>query len=69
MHLKQLFLRTSHEKYHFLKFVLEGYDGICLLSTVPGKKGCVCLRYPEGVECDLFELISSIGSRIRPLPV
>lgn len=66
MHFHQLFLRIAHERYHFLKFILEGYDGICLLSTVPGTRGCVCLRYPAERKKDLFDLLTSLAFSINP---
>ncbi|MCF8056141.1 MAG: DUF4911 domain-containing protein [Desulfocapsa sp.] len=69
MHFEQLFLRIAHKRYHFLKFILEGYDGLCLLSTVPGAKGCVCLRYPIERRKDLFELLASLAFSINPSSV
>lgn len=64
MKLNSVYLRIAHKRYHFLKFILEGYDGLCLLSTVPGDKGCVCLRYPENNGPTLFKLLGNISKTI-----
>ncbi len=64
MKLNSVYLRIAHHRYHFLKFILEGYDGLCLLSTVPGDKGCVCLRYPENNSATLFDLLGNISKTI-----
>lgn len=64
MELDSVYLNIAHERYHFLKFILEGYDGLCLLSTVPGRKGCVCLRYPSNNSHTLFALLGKISKTI-----
>lgn len=61
---KKLFLRIGPEKYHFLKFILEGYDNLALLSSVENKKGLVVLRYGEGNEKEIFGLLSSIANSL-----
>ncbi len=65
MVLESLYLRIDSARYHFLKYILEAYDGLCLLSTVPDKKDCVCIRYPEEQARVLFELLSSIAGSLR----
>jgi len=65
MYLKSLFLRIDPARYHFLKFILEAYDGLCLLSTVPDKKGCVCIRYPKEQTEKLFALLSSLANSLK----
>ncbi len=66
MELKSVFLQIEHERYHFLKFILEGYDGLCLLSTVPGRKGRVCIRYPDTNREILFTLLQHLSPTIAP---
>jgi tRNA-2-methylthio-N6-dimethylallyladenosine synthase len=67
MHLKPLYLRINPARYHFLKFILEAYDGLCLLSTVPGKKGCVCIRYPQEQAEVVYALLADLANSIKPL--
>ena len=64
MNLLTVYLRIAHKRYHYLKFILEAYDGLCLLSTVPGHKGCVCLRYPENYGPLLFQLLGNLSRTI-----
>lgn len=58
---KELYLAISPNRFHFLKFVLEGYDGLAILSSVDGKAGTVRLRYPVESEPLLFELLSALA--------
>lgn len=57
-------LEISPERIHFLKFILEGYDGLALLSTVDARQGIVIIRYPPGIEIELKELLHNIGPQI-----
>ncbi len=59
---KELFLRIGPEKYHFLKFILEGYDNLAVLSCIENKKGLIVLRYAGESEKEIFSLLSSISS-------
>lgn len=63
--LKELYLLIAPERFHFLKFILEGYDGLAILSSVNGKTGVVRLRYPLENETLLFDLISDISVKIN----
>ena len=62
--LKELYLGIAPSRFHFLKFILEGYDGLTMLSSVNGKSGVVCLRYPVESERILFDLISNLAVKI-----
>ena len=57
-------MKISPERIHFLKFILEGYDGLALLSTVDAGQGIVELRYPPEIESDLKELLLNIEPQI-----
>jgi hypothetical protein len=60
-HFKELYLSIAPERFHFLKSILEGYDGLAVLSSVDGKKGTVRLRYPLESEVLLFALLSDLA--------
>ena len=64
--LESLYLRIDSARYHYLKFILEAYDGLCLLSTVPGKKGCVCIRYPKEQTETLHTLLATLANSLKP---
>ena len=57
-------IEISPERIHFLKFILEGYDGLALQSTIDAGQGIVELHYPPEMERDLKELLHSIGPQI-----
>jgi len=58
-----LYLRISIDQYHFLKFILEGYDGLAILSK--DKDDIVLLRYPVELHRDLLLLLASVSKRIQ----
>ena len=60
----RLRLHIRPERIHFLKFILEGYDGLAILSTVDAGQGLVEIRYPPEVADDLEDLLNHIHSQI-----
>jgi hypothetical protein len=62
--LLELYLRISPKKFHYLKFIIESYDNIALLSSYDSTAGIVVLRYPEGVKCELFRILESIAGKL-----
>ncbi|MFW2368461.1 MAG: DUF4911 domain-containing protein [Desulforhopalus sp.] len=59
--LSSLYLRISPDKFHYLKFILEGYDNLAILSSYQNQAGVVVLRYPKEMSRDLFLLLSCIA--------
>ena len=57
-------LEISPDRIHFLKFILEGYDGLALMSTLNSRQGLVEIKYPPEVEKDLTNLLHSIAPQI-----
>ena len=57
-------LKISPERIHYLKFILEGYDNLAILSTVNAQQGLVEIRYTPENEKDLRYLLSEIASDI-----
>ena len=64
--LESLYLRINPARYHYLKFILEAYDGLCLLSTVPEKPGCVSIHYPKEQTKTLYDLLASLSNSLKP---
>lgn len=62
--MKYIYLRISPNSFHFLKFILEGYDNLAVLSSVDMKKGIVTLRYTSGNEGEVFQLLKNISGRL-----
>ena len=59
-----LYLRIAPAKFHFLKFIIEAYDNIAILSSVDNHEGIVVLRYSEGYKKELFALLGSIAPKL-----
>ncbi len=60
-----IYLRIAPKKFHTLKFLLEGYDNLAILSSVDNKKGLVRLRFARESMEELFALLSSIAHKIN----
>ena len=56
-----LHITINPERIYFLKFIMEGYDGLAIQSTVDAKSGIVEIRYPHEVENDLQLLLADLG--------
>ena len=57
-------LQISPDRIHYLKFILEGYDGLAILSTVDAGQGIVELRFPPETQNELKSLIHNIKPQI-----
>ena len=65
METRKLFLRINPKKIHFLKSILEGYEGLAMMSTIDVKKGLVSVRYAESVQKDVFFLLEDLSLTLR----
>lgn len=63
--LEQLFLRISPGKFHILKFILEGYDNMGLISSHRNDKGIVLLRYSKDFALEVMELLASLSPLLK----
>ncbi len=61
---KEIFLRINQRKFYYIKNLLEGYDGLGLISSINNKQGVVRIKYTESQEALLFEFLDSIASDI-----
>ena len=59
---RKLYLRIDPRQIHFLKFLLEGYDGMAVLSTIDVQSGLVLIRYPGDAESILFGLLADLAA-------
>lgn len=62
--LQSLYLRISPNRFHFLKFILEGYDNVAILSSVDSREGIVVLRYSSGHKEELFGLLAGVATKL-----
>ena len=57
-------LKISPDRIHYLKFILEGYDGMATLSTADARQGMVEIHYPAEIKRDLMDLLAEVSSEI-----
>ncbi len=62
--LDELVLRIAPDKFHFLKFILEGYDNMAILSSLNNREGLVIIRYPAAMSKEVFGVLGNIGNQI-----
>lgn len=66
VNLETLYIRIRTDKFYYLKFILEAYDGLGILSSSGIHKEIVLLRYPAEQRKNLFALLSAIAKVINP---
>jgi hypothetical protein len=59
------YFRVGGRDLVYLKFILEGYDNMSVLSTVDAREGIVRLLVPAGFAADLAELIEALRQEIE----
>ena len=58
--IKKLY-RVNKTEISFLKFIIEAYEGIAVVSTVEREKGIVAIYIPKGCEEELDDIIGDLG--------
>ena len=55
---------------HFLRFLMEAYEGVAVLSTIDNSSGLVSLLIAPGRETEAAELVAAMKERMmmEPLP-
>ena len=66
---KRLHYRVDRHKIGYLKFILEGYEGLGTLSTMDARKGIVALNVPPGCEDDTMAVMQSLADEIHLEPL
>jgi len=55
-----LYLRMRPNRIHFLKFILEAYEGLAVLSVLRPKEGLVYIRFDQKNSKEVFALLDSL---------
>ncbi len=66
LELEEIYCQIRTERFYYLKFILEAYDGLAILSSSGIRKDIIRIRYPREVRRDVFELLSAIAPRLNP---
>ena len=63
------YYRIDRREIAWLRFVLEGYEGLAVLSTVNARNGEICLQVPSGFLRELEALMQSLQTEILLEPL
>ena len=63
--LTSLLVRIPSEQIYFLKFILEAYDNLAIMSTVDRIKGIVELKYPPELDNEVKQILQSMNLRLN----
>jgi len=58
------YYRVDRREIAYIKFVIESYDGVGLLSTVEPQSGLIVVRIPPGCEKLIDDIISDLKKTI-----
>ena len=64
--LEQLYIQIRTDKFYLLKFLLEAYDGLGILSSSGIRKDLVLLRYPVEMRRDMFSFLAAVAPELNP---
>jgi hypothetical protein len=63
------YFRVDRREIHFLKFILEGYDGVAVVRTVDPLAGLVVLHIGPGCQGVVDMVIEDLEKEIRIEPL
>ncbi len=61
----ETFFRIEPRQFHLVKFILEGYDNLAVLSSLSGTSGLIRLRCAEESLPDLIGLLTALAPTIK----
>jgi hypothetical protein len=63
--LTETFYRIEPRQFHLVKFILEGYDNLAVLSSLSGGSGLIRLRCGEESLADLIGVLTALAPSIK----
>ena len=63
------YFRVRHRDMVFLKFILEAYEGMNVMSTVDNRVGIIRVAVMPGFEEDMDQLLAELGRQVEMEPV
>jgi hypothetical protein len=58
------YFKVLHRDMVFLKFILEAYEGMNVMSTVDNVAGIIRIAIMEGFEPDMDALLAKLGRQV-----
>jgi hypothetical protein len=62
----QFYLIIRPEKISWLRFILEGYDGLAIATTIDVRKGLVRIMTTRAQYVESMELIAALSPDLAP---
>jgi hypothetical protein len=63
------YFKVRHRDMVYLKFILEAYEGMNVMSTVDNVAGIIRIAIMEGFEADMDCLLAELGRQVSMEPV
>ena len=63
------YFKVAHRDMVFLKFILEAYEGMNVMSTVDNKAGIIRVAIMPGFVDDMDGLLAELGKEVTLEPV
>lgn len=63
------YFKVTHRDMVFLKFILEAYEGMNVMSTVDNKVGIIRIAIMQGFVEDMDGLLAELGKQVSMEPV
>jgi hypothetical protein len=63
------YFKVRHRDMVYLKFILEAYEGMNVMSTVDNVAGIIRIAIMEGFEADMHGLLAELGQQVVMEPV
>jgi len=58
------YFKVRHRDMVYLKFILEAYEGMNVMSTVDNVAGIIRIAIMEGFEADMDALLAEVGRQV-----
>ena len=58
------YFKVRHRDMVYLKFILEAYEGMNVMSTVDNVAGIIRIAIMEGFEADMDGLLDELGRQV-----
>ena len=58
------YYRVDRREICLLRFILEGYDGMAIMTTIDSRRGIVMIRIASGCEDDVEMILEGLGKDI-----
>ena len=62
------YFKVAHRDMVFLKFILEAYEGMNVMSTVDNKNGIIRIAIMPGFVADMDGLLADLGRQVTMEP-